>query len=242
MKFLVLIVFIKSILLGVNINIVEDNNTVNSLEIEVLQSIYMKKHIKINDENSKKIIFENRLLSNEFLNQYGFDEQKLIRLRIELEKKVSNELILKNENLNDLNDSILKSYYLDHLKDFEKPEIVEASFYKFENYLDAVKFYEKKHLDLDYNNEDINMTRVDNNISLEMTQVQLRYMIRHTSEILPYVLTPQFYFDHYTVVLIRDIHSAGIYDFEMVKKNIIKSIHEKSLINTREKLLEKLRP
>jgi hypothetical protein len=76
------------------------------------------------------------------------------------------------------------------------------------------------------------------NIPLIALEKQLRFMIEASKKEPPYLLEPQFYYDHFSVVFIKTLKPDGIKPFEEVKEEIKRILHNERLDAMKKKLLK----
>ncbi len=215
-----------SVLLAVEISIL--NETVvtepTSKELDATKASLIKRHIMITDKEAKKLIKENRILAKVYMEKYGLDDVFKVNMKLEIEKSIANQLIYKIQKDISIDDEILMSYYVANKKKFIKSPMISFEIYKFDRFNEALDIYEK------YKDQSKELYAYckDNNISVDSHQNKLNYlsstmqqMIKYQELEPPFLLQPQFFIDHFSLIKVISIEKEGYRPFnDKVKKEI----------------------
>lgn len=240
-KIILLLFPLVAFSLSITINAQEDNNISNK-EVSFFQASLLKQRYQINKESARKILQENRFLSDIYLKSGAVDENILINFQLELERNLAKKIIEENEEKISISDEILKSYYLANQKEFENPNRVDLSIYKFKTFKSALEFFNNfnkniKNINIYAEENSLDIT-IKKDISLNSLEKQLRFMIEFSKNTPPYLLEPQFYYDHFSVVHVIKLNPSDIKKFDNVKNIISKKLHKERLHDMKTKLLK----
>ena len=135
-------IFLLSFVIGANIQITPDSSLkIDQKDIAAMKSFVKKKyHFIMNEKGAKKIVKENRLLSDAYLKHNLLSDFEKRMIRIEIEKKLADNYVSYLQKKKSFPEKVLKSYYYDHIEEFKKPDEVKLILYKFSKYDDALHF------------------------------------------------------------------------------------------------------
>ena len=234
MKNFFLISLIISTLWAVKIEIVPDNNF-SVLEEEIQNTIkkfLQERYIKIDRKVAEKIIKENRILSNNFIEEYSIPQDLIISFRLSLEENLANLYVKKKQKNIKINKEMLESYYKTHPKLFQEDQKIHFTAYKFKSFKDALKFYQTH--------------KIVSNALIEKKDVILK-----KSKINPVIVSlfekvkegeitpPVFYKRYYVVFKVKTIEPSKQLSFEESKEKIRNILLQKIFLRTKKELLNK---
>jgi len=198
------------------------------------QYVKDKFHFIMNENGAKKIVKENRILSNVYLKKGLLTPFEQSVLRIEVEKKLADNLIKKTQKKSILPEKVLKSYYYDHLQDFRKPDEIEVIRYRFGNFADAYKFYQGDK-NVSYKKENLGWRYVSS-IKRPFNEFIVKNKKNYYTP--PFVLGKQD-IDVYYIADYKE-NKENYFPYEKVKSRIERIIYARTFERDRRKYLEKI--
>lgn len=208
-------------------------------------SLKQRKHVQISHKDAHDVIYQNRLLSNEWLKHHKLKPYEIDNIRHELEIKLANRLINEKEAGIETDDDVLMSYYKVNKKEFTIGDVVSFNAYYFKHYDDAYAFYAQFRDD----SEKARSYADDHNISVKTRKDMPVLRLDSTLQFLvnerksaPYVTVPARFRKTYLVLEITSFEKDVLMPFEKAKKKIRKVLLEKRRQDTRNKLLDALMP
>ena len=226
-------------LYSIEVNILPDSKEqVKQEEIAAVGKRLKSQRMIMETSDIKQMILDNRLLANEYLKSNDIKEL-IVNLRLETERALATRYVQAIQNDIKISDEALKSYYVSHELEFKRPADVNFTIVKFHKYDDAMKFYD------DYKSKihDIDLSEYNTSTMLK----QLAFLNRDISGLLKkgskqsYLLPPQFFIDHFSVIYIHNINPINIAPFEEVKEKIRSLLFEKIFKDEKRKIIESLR-
>lgn len=234
--------------------------TLNAVEIDIKPSATLtvtqpeatafveglkKKRVQISFEEANDVIYENRLLSNEWLKEHELKAYEVDAIRHELEVKLANRLIDDAQEKIKTDDDVLLSYYKVNPKEFTIGDVLSFSAYYFSSYDDAYDFYSRFRED----SSKAETYASDNNISVKKRKDMpllrmdstLQFIIDDSRSV-PYVTVPARFRDTYLVLEVTAFEKDALMPFEKAKKKIRAKLLKKRRQDTRFKLIEALQP
>lgn len=231
-------------LMAITVEIKKDSTVeVKPSEINVMKKIWKRKGVAIEYDDAKKLILENRLLSNDFIKKYGIDSDYLMRLRLQAEEDLSKLLIKKTLDEHKVDDRVLKSYYIDKYKEFISDKKVHFKAFGFEDFDSAYNFYKKYKNNIENINKlniyakENNITIVDKTLSENNINPQISPLFKKSKE--PVLLPPVFYGNKFYEIAILERIPAKKIPFEKAKNIIKEKLFAKRYNEIRNKLLKK---
>lgn len=222
----------------------EKNYETTPNEIELLKASMIQQRIMISPEQAKNLISENRYLCEEYLKNNTIPENILINFKLELEKHIASYVIEDIQKKIIIDDDTIRSYYVSHTNEFIESEQITLSLYRFENFDNALDFYSKYKSNI----HGIEKYSKEHNISVRVQEVSskqidpyLRNMINHARENPPYLMPPQFFYDHYSILHVSDKKKESVKPYDNVKKEIEDLLHKKALQRQKNELLKPYR-
>jgi len=210
-------------------------------EVALIQSAFLKQRIQIDDDDALNIIQENRFLADEYIKKNQVPQEVLLNMKLEFEKHLASEVVREMESKIEIEDEVVKSYYIANKEEFYKAPEIELNIYRFQTFDEAYLFYKRFVSQKDGIDEYVNEHNVSNNT--EKTEVNrlnklFQEMILNTKEQPPFLLPPQFFYKHYSVLYIKHIGEADVLEYEFVKEKIAKKLHEKALDRMKKEMLK----
>lgn len=225
----------------IDIKVNSDSYQATPQEVALLQEGYLHRRIQINNDDAANVIQENRYLSQEYLKKHKVPSNVMINMKLEFEKYLAASVVKEMESKIKIEDDVSKSYYVVHKDEFYQPKKIDVSIYHFDDFNTALKFYDRFK---ENQNELVNYVK-DNNISMSEQQVEFprlnrmfQDMITYGKQKAPFILPPQFFYQHYSVVFVKSITQSGIKPFEDVKASIEKKLHRQALEKMKKELLK----
>lgn len=165
MKLITLFFLLISIVNAITIDLKSTHvkEKISNSEVSALIAMFKMNHINISKKNAKEVVRDNRLLSEQYIKEYGLNNEYLTTLRLSIEKDLAEKLVAENLKQLDVNDDVIKSYYIDNKEDYKKPDEVKLKIYEFNDYDSAQKFYKL----FSKNIANIDLYSTDNNISIK---------------------------------------------------------------------------
>ncbi len=226
------ILIISTVLSAVEIKVLPDTNvSINSNEEKEVIEMFLRKHIKISQEDARNFIKNNRILSNKFIREYHFiPKYLLIPLRLQIEEKLANLYVKKKQEQLIINDEILESYYKTHPKQFVTDTKISFIAYKFKNFDNALRFYKNNYLSQ-------NILSTKQSLILSKSQIN-PYIAPLFENIKEGEKTPPiFYGGSYVVFEIRKVEPSRHLSFKESKNKIRDILLQKTFVATKKELL-----
>ncbi|MBN2895261.1 MAG: hypothetical protein JXK05_05145 [Campylobacterales bacterium] len=245
MKTITLLLLFLPSLFAVEITIKPSSTyTANQQEVGLLQSMFMKQRIQIDADDALDLIQQNRFLSDHYLATNKIPEEVMLNLRLEFEKHLASEVVREMEAKITIDDEVTKSYYVANNEEFKKPKSIKLSIFRFETFNEALAFY-TQFVDL---NAEVDSFAKEHNISSSTEAIEINKLNKLFQEMIaqsktnpPFLLPPQFFYKHYSVLYVRSVSEQGVYEYEDVKDKIEKIIHEQALDRMKKELLKPYR-
>lgn len=242
MKKITLFLLLLPALFAVEITIKPSStHTANQQEVGLLQSMFIKQRIQIDTEDAFELIQQNRFLSDHYLKTNKVPEEVMLNLRLEFEKHLASEIVREMESKITIDDEISKSYYVANKQEFKKPKSIQLSIYRFETFNEALGFYTQfvnMNSEIDSFVKENNISSSTETIDLSKLNKLFQEMIAQSKTNPPFLLPPQFFYKHYSVLYVRSASEEGVYEYEEVKEKIADIIHEQALDRMKKELLK----
>jgi hypothetical protein len=227
---LTLLLFIS--LYSIEITITPEKNiTVTNEEAEIFKASLGAQRIMITPKRAKEVLSENRYLAEEYLKTHTLPKNVFINFKLEFEKNLASEVIKEIEKQVHIDDETTLSYYVSHPDEFKKPIQLKLFLYRFESFTQASNFYEtfknKTDAIVSYINEN-NISKREQSITIDKLDFRFQNMIKYYKKQAPYLLAPQFFYDHYTILYIQEQEEQGTKDYKNVKEKIKNILHRKA--------------
>ena len=235
------IVFILLLLLFQNIAAIEykiypDKKVeVTQKDIDAIKKYFIDTlNFYISEEGARKIAYENRILANEYIKSKLFKKDRAYN-KIAIEKLFADNYVKYLQETVSIPESVLKSYYLDHLSQYKKSDKVNLDIYHFKDFDTALHFY-KSGTPQNTNN---GKKKSIGWLSIEKLNKVLRGHIKKGQK--GYFLPPLLRDKGVDVVFVKDYKKAeGYKSFSEVKSEIRKHLYKKTFSNKRKEILQKL--
>lgn len=233
---------------------------VSAVEVNVKEAVFIgnkdkkdafKEYLKssgnftANDDNDLyKNLEDDAILANYFIRN-GISSMEQAKLENMVNRYFAEAQIKKVQNEIILDDKIIKSYYLDNLETFKIKPVADMTIVQFKTLEDASEFF--------FDTKDKNLKDVINDAN-EKAEKLTEY--KHpVNRMYPgyrdslkdynqsnYLTPPQYIRGKFVVLYIRDIEVKNTYySLEEVKSHIIKTLHQKTYIRERKKLIDNYR-
>jgi hypothetical protein len=104
---------------------------------------YLKDEKKFTANSKKdvlKFVNDNEIFANIYLDKYFSKDDKAL-IEIKVDEWLAGKLLEKVEKEIIIGDDILKSYYLNHKKDFQYKPFIDITIFKFDNFQSSFDFY-----------------------------------------------------------------------------------------------------
>lgn len=242
MKFILFLLSIYTISVA-DIQITKNNSYIpTNEEIHQTKIVWESRRLKIDEEEAKKLVIENRRLANAFLDSQAMDSSIGTELKIHIEELLADRMVKEYINKTPIDDKILKSYYEDNKIDFLKPSEVKLRIFNFSTFDKAFGFYDQIQNDI----KKIDSIILENNITFDVhssVYSQLNPQIINLIGEEPkegFIAPPQKYFSQYIVLIVDRVDPLKLDNFENVKDRIAKLLKNKVFNSKRKELLESL--
>lgn len=240
-KIVLLTPIIYSLLLAVEINIstTKDTNVTNS-QIEQLTLSLKEKRFMIEKESAKKLIYENRLIANNFLEQNKIPQSLQDKIILFTEDELTKLATQKEQESFKINNEVIESYYKTHKNDFKKDRTFEVTSYIFETFDEANDFYAKHKTNpsnaQQYAKEH-NITSISDKLEFNKIYSLIKLNIKLNDE-KDYLIHPLNFKTKFTVTHIIDFEEKGFKELGEVKEVIVKILLSTKAQEARENILK----
>jgi len=221
-----------SLAFGVEVQILPEkkiDKEISKKETEKIISMLKKQGFYIKEPDAKRVVYENRLLANEFLknpkNRKIVEDTKE-ETRLQLEKKFADLLVKQHLDKIKLNDDITKSYYIKNRKKFEKNKEVSFDSYEFEDFEEAYKVFKGK-------------TPAQEPKSATIPYENLHPLLKQSFERYKNTTPPIFINGRFYVF--KNIKTTKKSDYESVKEDIRAYLLNQTISKKRAELIKKLK-
>ncbi len=247
--FLWFLLFIVVPLFAIEVKVYPDRDT--NISISITEKNALKDFVKstmnfvLRDKGAYNIAKENRVLANEYIKRKKLLNYDLARIKVEAEMYLATQLVQDIQNNIKLSDKLLLSYYLDNKERFKKPDEADIVLIFFNNYDDAAKFYENvKNRDFSYAKQLVkkyNATIKDYGFKkiTELKPPTKEYLLQYKKSgifLPPVILAPK----SISILYVKEYRiGKGYRNFEDVKEDIRKFLHNKTFLRERNKILKK---
>ena len=241
--FFILAIAVAS-LYAVSLDIKADNNVhVTQEEAKYFQSALKKEQgIHIDEKESERVLKVNRVLSNAWLQEGGYDKVEQMKIRRDLERAFTEKLIHKHFGKLEITEDILLSYYLDNKKEFILGTKIHFDAYTFDAFKPALDFYEhfkdnRNGLQGYVKEHNITIRTSDENTLATLHPALLNMLVDNNTT--DYFTTPARFKNKFVVLDIIDFTPNAKAPFNTVKEQIKKKLYYKKKSDVRNALLEK---
>ncbi len=239
----VLSLFCLTNLYAIDLQIKPDvNTTVSSLEADQMITLFSKKRIRIEKQDAKKAVLDNRILSNAFLKEDKIPEYLLADITLAIEETLSELYVKQNQEKIEINDQIIESYYKTNQKEFIKDNIFDLDAYTFTSFDKALPFYQT----YQFAPEKAKQYAMDSNISMLSEKLEYKKIAPAIKSVLQdhnktnYFTAPIVLKEKTLVVHVKAATESGYYTLEESKEKIKTILLQKIFATTRSKLLADL--
>ncbi len=228
-------------LFAINIEVtISSNHDISQLDIENTIKMWKHRNLRIDTQEAKKLVLENRVLADTFIEKGYFSDIVASENKIVYEEKLA-DLLVKNELKKIDNDTIPLSYYEDNKHEFYLQEDIKFKVYAYKTFNEALACYEKNRENikqLEKYAKETNATVEEHEMSLKNLHPQLQnLLIDFTSD--SYITPPQKFFKNYIVFEVVKITQAHLQPFTEAKEGIIQKLEKRIMNNKRTELVEK---
>jgi len=243
-KIILLTPIIYSLLFAVEINIstAKDINVTNS-QIEQLTLSLKEKRFMIEKESAKKLIYENRLIANDFLEKNKIPQNLQDKITLFIEDELAKLATQKEQDLYKIDNEIIESYYKTHKNDFQKDRTFEVKSYIFETFNDANDFY-VKHKSNPSNaqqySKEHNITSISDKLEFNKIYPLIKQNIKLNDE-KDYLIHPLNFKTKFTVTHIIDFEEKGFRDLKDVKETIVTILKSTKAQEARDNILKNIK-
>jgi hypothetical protein len=239
-SFFIFLSFFSVHLLALNIQVSESSNhNISSLDIEKTVALWQKRNLRIDDQEAKKLVLENRVLADAFLKNGNLNDAIKVENQIVYEEQLA-DIFVQNELKKIDNIEIPLSYYENNKHEFFVLADIKFKVYAFKAFEEALDCYNKNKNDislLDAYATEHNTTVEEHTMSLKQLHPQLQNLLIDF-ETKGYIAPPQKFFTNYIVFEVVDIIKAHLQPFEEVKASIQTKLKKKIMNQKRDELLE----
>jgi len=244
-KYFLFLTLISVSLFAIDLTLASDKNTAaSSAEIDQMISLFNKKRMKIEKEDAKKALLDNRILANALIDEkIALPEYILVDIKLAVEESLAELYVKNHQEKMVINDNVIKSYYQTNLKEFAKGKMIDFDAYAFKSTEDALNFYMQAKGDLskiDTHSSENNNTKTSRiqefktlNPAIQSSLLDLQQTNYLT---MPIKITSSVY-----VIHIKNITDGGHYTLQESKERIKSILRESIYAETRNKLLQKLK-
>lgn len=244
----ILLTFLLSILIvhakDIDINIVPDFSTSN---IQLLGTA-LKEHLRADANfimdsasDAERLAKENRTLSNAYLQKRPLSDYDKAYITMLGNEYLAKKFVKELQNAIEISDTALKSYYLDNLKKYQQPAMLNVTTYQFTTFEDALRFYQACTMK---NAAAIQAKATEGGVQmndLQLNQQQLDPAIHkalgeHTSNFLTY---PLYFQENYYLIYLNNLTAIDSHlPFEEVKEHIKQALWQQTYLKKRQEILD----
>lgn len=230
---------------AITLNIgLDDGAPITTAEKEAfIADTRQKQRITIDKKEAERILTENRRLADGWIKEDGLTENELLKIRFDLERAFSERLIRKHQEKIEIDDDVLKSYYMANKDEFVYGTGVSFKAYTFGAFNEAAAFYAKFKDNYssipEYVNEN-NITVVEStrNTLSSLHPVIESMLLDHNKT--NYITAPGRFKGKFVVLDVLEFTEDIVHPYnKAVKKNIRNKLYYKTKSKSREMLLEK---
>jgi len=230
---LVTITFFSLNSLGIEIkrqNIIEPTRE----ELEIMENIFLERGIKTKEKDLKKYLKENKILSNWFVeaSNKGKEIKELLeKEKLLLEEKLAKEIVNRNLQKLNIDEEILKSYYITHKKYFLESGKIKVKIERFRNFDQAMEAYASK-----------KSTKNKGSV-ITLEEYKIHPIIKDILKKTPKGnLTPPIFFKGKFIIFeIEDKIEPQLKKYEKVKDEIRRILLKKIIKRERERIVEEIK-
>ena len=240
-KIVLVLAALVTSLYAVSVDIKMDSNVhITQKEAMYFQSMVRKEqNIQIDEKESKRVLKVNRILSNAWIEEGGYDAIEQMRIRRDLERAFTEKLIHKHFDKLDISEDVLLSYYIDNKKDFVLGTKVHFAAYVFRTFEPALNFYQRFRED----RNDLKNYVKEHNITIRENDENTLATLHPTLENLlidnnttGYFTTPARYKNQFIVLDVIDFTPDAKAPYNKVKEQIKKKLYYKKKNDVRDML------
>jgi len=235
MRILVILLSIIVYAFSVNINVIPDKKiAIDNGDIFAMQQ-YLQRTLNfhITEQGAKNLVRENRILTNKYIESPYFKKDKKYN-QIAIEKLFADNYIQHLQDSIKLPAKVLKSYYLDHIDQYKKPDKVYLELFRFTDYKQALEFYQNpSHKSVKAHSKIIGWVSID-----KLNDV-LKSVIKKNKE--NYFLPPIVTKNGVNVFWVKKYkQESGYESFDKVKRQIKEYLFKKTFSKKREEILKSI--
>lgn len=230
-------------LYAIELNITTSKD-INASKEEIKATIdqYMQNHVKIEYQDAKKVVEDNRIMSDIYIKKNPLDDYAKSTILLRIEEFFAGKFIANLQQKESLSDDILKSYYIENTEEFKEPAYLKMKFFTSNNYETIYKLYSKIKENKSIPNRKF---LKENNISARDVNASITQLRRDIVDMLPskdmngFFTTPEFFTDHYTLIYILESKEEKIKSYSMVKNDIKHKLLLKTFKRKRNEFIKK---
>lgn len=210
----------------------------------ILKSIIFerKRFTPNNDNDIRKIILDNKMLANAFIESKDFDKQAKLRLEVSVNEMLAKQYVKTIQAKISISDDIAKSYYYDHIDNFKYGPMAKLDIYTFPKLDDAFSTYERvRSKGPDEVRKMLEAKGVKSrpyNGALKFMYPEIRNALRNSKD-QNYFTPPQYHDGGFILIYVKEMNaSENIVPFEKVKKSILLDLRKKTYLKMREEAIK----
>jgi hypothetical protein len=225
----------------------DSSKSISGLEVNAMKKHLMDTmHFKPNsDDDVKRIVRENKMLANAYLQEHGQNKFTMELLEIELNEKLSDRYVKELYGKTVLDDDVVRSYYLEHQDKFKKPPFLKSKILIFNDLDKAIEFYNQAKKDGSEKaiafaeNNDSAIKVVKYYVPTTLAKPQIRALLQPDKK--SYFTPPQYINGHFVMAYIEEVlEERGYREYEKVKPAIEKELKDKTFRRKREEIISQM--
>lgn len=216
-----------------NLNVTPD-------EAEQMRVLWEKRQFTIDQKESHKLVKENRVLANAFLENVKLTDKLKAEISIYTEEKLAEAMVKYTISKLNMNEDILRSYYEENKHEFFQTEDIHFNLFTFTTYDDALSFYQVNKDNLDNINPYIlehNITKIEDTVPTKGLHSEIKNILSSDKKT-GYITPPEKFYKNYIVIEVIEYKNAHIATYESVKNDVKALLYKKINKDTRSKLLK----
>ena len=215
----------------------------------------MKKHLHDvlhfkpkSDKDVERIVEENKMLADAFLEEHSKDTLDMALISIELNERLADQFVKELNKKIEIPDDVVKSYYLEHIEKYKKAPLVKTKIFLFKTLPEAMIVFKfsTKHdpektisfIDTNISKEDVK--KIKYNVPESLMRPEVKTVLVHGKE--HYFTPPQYYKGKYMLVFVDKIEKEqGYIPYDKVKKEILYTLKKQNFLKERQNIIDEMR-